>query len=808
MGDNHEISGMIGAAGRNNNVYDNNFTQHIYEAAAFTPSALHQLPPPPREFVGRGKEMTDLLQAVEESSVTIWGLQGLGGVGKTALALKLAERLEPEYPDAQFYLELEGTSKQPLPVGEAMAHVIRAYHPKAQLPEDERSLQTIYLSALKGKKALLLMDNAASREQILPLIPPPGCMLLVTSRNHFMLNGLVAKNLDTLEISDAKTLLLKIAPRIGNCAETIAELCGYLPLALELAASALHKFIMLTPEEYVERLSKAANKRLELIETSLSVSYDLLTEEMQKRWRVLSVFPNTFDTFAVAALWELPVEETQERLAELISSSLVEWNDTTRRYRLHDLLKLLAQARVNQEERYAGGKYHAIYYREVLARAGALYLEGGDKITKGVSLFDLERQNIDSGQDWASANADGEQAVTHLSMGYYYAAYDLLSLRLYPREVIRWLEISLKAAHKLGGNKAFQSYSIGNLGIAYKNSGDPHKAIELYQQQLVITREISDRKGEGTALGNLGLAYADLGKTRKAIELHEQALEIDREIGDRRGEGIALGNLGNAYADLGETRKAIEFHEKALHIDREIGDRRGESADLGNLGLAYAALGETRKAIELYQQQLVITREIGDRRGEGTALGNLGLAYAALGETHKAIELYQQCLKIAREIGDRRGEGIALGNLGNAYADLGETRKAIEFHEKALHIDREIGDRRGESADLGNIGIAYKNLGEPRKAIELYQQQLVITREIGDQRGEGVALWNSALAYDKLSDWVQAISLAERATEIFEQIEAPGVSEKRATLDRWKTKRADKFNLLTFLKGFFVSSNE
>ena len=101
----------------------------------------------------------------------------------------------------------------------------------------------------------------------------------------------------------------------------------------------------------------------------------------------------------------------------------------------------------------------------------------------------------------------------------------------------------------------------------------------------MIVREIGDRRGEGTALGNLGAAYADLGETRRAIELYEQQLVIVREIGDRRGEGTALGNLGTAYADLGETRRAIELYEQRLVIAREIGDRRGEGTALGNLGL-------------------------------------------------------------------------------------------------------------------------------------------------------------------------------------------------------------------------------
>jgi tetratricopeptide (TPR) repeat protein len=780
IGNVYNVSGQAGAVGPNAHSHDNTFNQTIHSEKSKaetkvegdgdvviggdatgaiivtgdgaqihqpTPvilSALHEVPPPPRDFVGRKKEMKELLKALEKNGITISGLQGMGGVGKTALALKLAEHLKPNYPDAQFYLDLKGASLHPVSAAEALAHVIRAYHPQAQLPEDESSLRGLYLSLLEEKKVLLLMDNAATAAQVEPLIPPPSCILLVTSRNRFTIDGLVAKNLDTLEPKDAEKLLLQLAPRIGNCAKKIAELCDYLPLALRLAAGALHKLIMLTPEEYVERLSDETEK-LGLIEASLSLSYDLLTEDAQKLWRMLAVFPNTFDTAAVSALWGLRLKETQNHLAELISYSLVEWNETTRRYRLHDLVRVFANTRLSEDERHFAKQTHATYFKDLLAQANDCHFQGTAEMLRGLALFDKERENIEAGQSWSAAWIGKDETATELSLYYYGAGVYVLDLRLHPRESIRWLEVTLQAA-----------------------------------------RLLKDKWSEGAALGNLGITYADLGETRKAIEFYEQALLIDHEIGDRRGEGHALGNLGLAYADLGETRKAIEYHEQSLVIKREIGDRRGEGNSLGNLGLAYADLGETRKAIEYQEQRLVIIREIGDRRGEGQALGNLGLAYADLGETRKAIEYHEQALLIDHEIGDRRGEGQDLGNLGNAYFDLGETRKAIEYQEQRLVITREIGDRRGEGQALSNLGNAYFDLGEPRKALEFYEQALLIKREIGDRRGESNSLWNSALAYKKLGDRALAISLAEQALIIREQIESPLASSVRSALEEWR----------------------
>jgi tetratricopeptide (TPR) repeat protein len=687
VGDKYTNSGKVAAFGENASAHDITFNDYkaeniiIHQATPVTYTALHQLPSPPADFVGREKEMKELLQALENGGVTITGLQGMGGIGKTALALMLANQLKPKYPDAQFYLDLKGASKQPLSAKDAMAHVIRSYHPEAKLPEDDNGLRGLYLSLLEGKKVLLLMDNAANAEQVKPLNPLASSIMIVTSRNHFPFSGFFVKKLDALEPKDATQLLWKIAPQIGEYADKVAELCGYLPLALEVAASALNKAVNLTPAAYI--------KRLELVEASLKLSYDLLSKRMQRLWRSLAVFPNTFDDNAVSTLWGTKIEDTQDWLAELISYSLVQWNETTGRYRLHDLVRLFADGRLSEKERLISQKAHAAYFRNLLTQANDYYLKGNEEMTRGLALYDLEYENIEVGQRWSASLTGKDDTATSLCMHYYIDGVQVLDLRLHPRESINWLEASLKAANLLG-DKHNEGDALGCLGIAYKYLGEPHKAIELHQQHLVISREIGNRRGEGNALGNLGLAYAELGEPRKAIELFQQRIVIAREIGDRRDEANALGCLGNVYAALDESHKAIEFHQQHLAIARGIGDRKGEGNALGCLGIAYAQLDEPHKAIKYFQQHLAIAREIGDRRGEGNALGNLGIAYKNIGEPHKAIEFHQQHLVISRGIGDRRGEGNAHWNCALAYDKLGYRTEAISFAEIALVIYEQI----------------------------------------------------------------------------------------------------------------------
>ncbi|MEW6736427.1 MAG: tetratricopeptide repeat protein, partial [Acidobacteriota bacterium] len=338
-----------------------------------------------------------------------------------------------------------------------------------------------------------------------------------------------------------------------------------------------------------------------------------------------------------------------QSLSELMDYSLVLFDQVSERYRLHDLVRLFADVKLGNDERYETQGRHSWHYCGVLKAADDLYMTGNDNVLAGLKLFDTERVNIEAGQQWAAGNAEKNERAAGLCNDYPGVGRYMLAIRQHPLEQIDWLQAALAAARKLGRQDA-EWVHLGNLGIAYKNLGEYRKAIEYYEQQLTITHEIGDRSGEGNALGNLGNAYWSLGKYRKAIEYHEQALTVKREIGDRSSEGKVLTNLGNAYADLGDTHKAISYHEQALVIRRETGDRKGEGIDLGNLGNRYSELGEPQKAIDYYQQALAIKREIGDVSEQGYTLYNLALALDTLGQRSQAIACAEESLKIREQI--------------------------------------------------------------------------------------------------------------------------------------------------------------
>lgn len=545
------------------------------------------LPSPPRDFTGRGKELQDLLAGFDRGA-TITGLRGMGGIGKTALAYALAEKLIERYPDGQILVELRGTDPVPMTPTEAMARIFRAYHPEFKPPESEAELANIYHSLLHEMHALLLLDNAADDRQVRPLLPPQSCGVVVTSRRKFSLPGLVPMDLDVLRTDKAVELLLKLwkpgaPPSADGLGDTdlleIARLCGLLLLALRAAGSMLANSPDLSPAQYARDLQDE-QKRLELIgkegvdldvESSFGLSYSRLKPETAAVFRILSLFPAGFDAAAEEFVCQ---DEGHRILGELVRWSLVEYQlpeeENEGRYHLHDLVRIFAAIRLQAGEMMQAEQRHAEHFRNMLSLYDERYKVGGQNVLTGLGRFDLEWANIRAGQAWAEENMEENSLAAELCMSYPNAGVYVLDLRLHPKEMIAWLESGVEAARR-SKDRSMEGVHLGNFGIAHRNLGDARKAIEYYDQALAIDREIGDQRGEGADLGNLGLAYADLGEPVKAIDYFEQTLKIAREIGDRSSEAIACWNLGLDYEKTGDLQRAIDLMKVFVEFERKIG---------------------------------------------------------------------------------------------------------------------------------------------------------------------------------------------------------------------------------------------
>jgi len=728
-----------------------------------TNPSLHQIPPPPQDFIGRKDDINEIMASFDQGA-TITGLRGMGGVGKTALALVLADRLKERFPDGLLFLNMQETIKNPLKPEDAMAHVIRSYRgANATVPKDLNGLSGLYHSVLSGKKVLILLDNAASKEQVELLLPPVGCALLVTSRKKFALPGLLEKDLDVLPLEDAKNLLLDIAQRIGDYAEELAKLCGCLPIALRNAACALKEKPNLSLEGYIKRLGDA-KERLELVDASFCTSYELLTPELQRLWSLLSVFPADFNLEGAAAVWEMEVAPTEDALGELMKMSIVDYLPSATgeggRYKLHDLARDFAGSRLDAIVSEPAKLRHSEHYLKVLSEASLLYRKGGRDTFAGLKLFDCEWANIRSGQKWAEETTrhyhnnkinppelcSEYKSALRLSNLYPDAGPSILVLRQHPQDRIHWLKVALAASQIL-----------------------------------------KDCRRKALHIGNMGLAYAAIGNNKKSITLNENALKIAQQINDLDIEAKFLGNLAAAYNGLGEIRRQMEENEKALIINRKIGDLKGEANNLDHLGRAYFKQKEIHKAIEFTEQALEINRQIEDRRGEAYNLGNLAEYYKNLDESHQllALELSCQALDIFRDIKDGKGEAYTLGNQAGIYMNLNKGQMALESNEKAFKIFQEIGNKRGIANILRNMGQIYSDLNQPEKAIVYLEQALNISREVCDKRAEAFILLNMCQSMNKLGKREKAIPLANSSLEIFEQIESPYAEIVRKQLAEW-----------------------
>jgi tetratricopeptide (TPR) repeat protein len=663
---------------------------------------LHQLRPPVADFIGREWEIADLTGALrDEGRTAISGVVGMGGIGKTELALEVARQLCGHYPDAQLFVELRGTDEFPRDPSDVLASCIRAFlGPEMQLPAEVQELAPIYRSLLNGKRALIVLDNAADGAQVRPLLPPEGCGLLITSRSAIALPGMKQRlQLGQLSPPEAQNLLMSLAPRLTPCtADEIAGLCGYLPLALRAAGSLLDVTVDLSPSDYAgqltdehTRLNRLGTEGVEInIVASFNLSYAKLSTEAQRVLDRLSVFPASFDAKADEIIC---ADSGHAYLSDLVRHSLVQYEKSPARYRMHDLIRSFAHAHLSATDRAVAQKCHAAYYKDLLDEADNLYLRCGAQLLDGLKLFDDEWANIISGQRWAKSWATVDDEAASLCSAYPRAGANVLNLRRHPREQVEWMEPALEAAQRLGDLRA-QTILLTNLGQALHLLGETRRAIPLYEQSLKAAREMRQRRSEGINLGNLGNAYKNLGEIRRGIEFLEQALAIFRELGEHRTVGIALSNLGQSYKNLGENQRASEYYEEALVIAREIGDREGEGTELSHLGTIHCLSGEARRAIGLYEEALNIAREIGDRRGEGAALGGLGKAYAELGEASVALNFYEQNLIIVREIGDSRAEGgvlwekaLLLHGVGDSAGAIFQAQAALLIFERTEHPD-------------------------------------------------------------------------------------------------------------------------
>lgn len=679
--------------------------------SAVRPGNLHHFLERETAFIGRKKELHDLGDLLSKPACRLLTLLGVGGIGKTRLALEAALQQDEHFLHGVYFVSLTAvsdTSLLPAAIASAVGLIFSgANQPKTQL-----------LSYLSDKSLLLVLDNAEHLARDLSLvsdilIASPGSKLLITSRERlnlkrewlFEVRGFrypYDNDMNDLASYDAVKHFLASARRSKSSfklnkvnkphIKRLTQVLKGYPLATEIAAGWVAALSCKNIVAEVERGNldilhsplKDVPERHRSIRAVLESSWRMLRADEQASFARLSVFRDEVPQQAALAVTGVPLHQ----LLALANKSLI-FQTRPDCFSMHELPRSFAAEKLSASE---GGVAVA---RNLHRKAAAFYAD--QAVTVRHSIKDLTPQ-LQAFDHLVLAEAYEEACGLLNSIGFNYLLLwgqaDMV-INLYER-VIHHLAVSeLKAR------------ALNSMGLACNRTGKPDEAIGYFQKAIAISRATNDRQSETNFLGNLGLAYNLAGELRQAISCHREALAISRELGDRRGEGIDLGCLGLAYNRLGEVDRAISCHEQALAISREVGDQRSEGNHLGNLAHIYSHQDKPQTVLAYTQQALRLRRKLGDKRGEAIDLSSLANIYNQLGQTDKALEHYNQALELNRSSGERIGTADNLFTLANLHHQLGASSDALAHYQEALKLSRDIGDPHMEANMLGKLGHVY-----------------------------------------------------------------------------------------------------
>ena len=739
------------------------------------PPALSGLPAPSATFTGRGRQVEELLRALApdeagQGTVLVHAVAGLAGIGKTELVLQAAARALREpgwFPGGVLFVDLSGYDEQRrVPPERALHGLLRALGlPAEHVPAELQDRARLYRSVLaafaeQGRQILVVVDNASAADQVRPLLPSDGfTRTLVTSR-HTLDVGARLNDLDVLAPAASVDLIRQVLRRARGpagsrvdedleAAGRVAELCGHLPLALQISAALLADM----PNRPVASLAQAladAHRRLDqlkradrAVRAAFDLSYQNLTSQQARLFRMLPVNPGPdVSTESVTYLADIDHTLAEGVLQDLARAHLVQPGTTWGRWRLHDLVRLYASERAEPDSQDQACGRLLDHYAHVADVANRWLLGVADSAAarefadRGSALawLDAERLNLLAAASMA-ANTGRDQIAQELPfrLGIY------LDQRRRFGDWATATAISVSAARHLG-NRHREGGALNNRGLALRNLRRFDEAITALQDAAAIYRETGDRKSEGTALNNLGLALREVRRFDQAITACQDAVAIYRETGDRHREGSALNSLGAALQAARRFNEAITAYREYLAICRETGDRHGEAKALKNVGVSLQDLRQWDDAITALQDAVAIYREADDRHGEASALNSLGVALREVRQFNAAISACQDAVAIYRETGDRHGEAKALNHLGLVLRDIRRFGEAISGWQDAAAIFREIGDRHGEAVAVNNLGLVLRDVGRFGEAIIAHQEAAAAFRETGDRHGEGNAL--------------------------------------------------------------------
>ena len=334
---------------------------------------------------------------------------------------------------------------------------------------------------------------------------------------------------------------------------------------------------------------------------------------------------------------------------------------------------------------------------------------------------------------------------------------------------VRCSEQGKKLAENIGDNSN-KSVFLNFLGMVNLIKGNYNKALDYYQESLVIDEKLENLAGKTTDLNNIGAVFLTLGKYDEALEKYENALEISDQLGDLSAKTADLNNIGRIYEIRGDYDLALQQYEESLRITEQLGDLGRKSALLNNIGMVYNAQGNLELALSKYEESLKIAEQLGDLYGKIILLNNIGRIYDEHENFEIAMEKYEETILIAEQLGDLAKKAGCLNNVGSIYLAKGESQLALEKYEEALKIEERLGDPLMKIIYLNNIGMIHASRGELDAALDRYESGLAIADNIGDY--SKVALLSTKIGSINLQteDIETARKNYEKAVKLYDQV--------------------------------------
>jgi DNA-binding SARP family transcriptional activator/tetratricopeptide (TPR) repeat protein len=734
------------------------------------------LPAAPRIFVGRQAESGQVTAAVRRAqaegtgAVVISAVDGMAGVGKTALGLHIAHRLAESFPDGQLFADLHGYTlgTAPAEAGDVLAGLLQALAvPPQRIPADVPARAALYRQRLAGTRTLIMLDNVASESQVRPLLPGSGgCLVLITSRKRLRaLDDAHVVSLDVLPDAEAIALFQQVAGP-GRAADPalagqVAGLCGGLPLALRIAASLLRHRPSWSLEHLADRLRDAQpglapfNDSERDLAAIFGLSLAALPAEQRVLYRRLALIPGPdADAYAAAALLGTGLPRAERLLEDLLDHNLL-IQQIPGRYRWHDLIRVHASALLQDDpaaDRDAALGRLLDYYQHTASLAEFLIARDPRAAPDG------------NAPGHAPALTEPEQA------------------RAWLRTERANLLAALHHATTHGDHQRSVTLTAG-LATTLRTDGPWAQAITLHTAAAAAARHLGDRHGEASALAELGNAHGLTGDTAADARYLEQALTLYRGVGDRLGQAAALTDLAVAQGILGDYAGTTQNLEKALNLYRDLRNQRGQANVLLRLGNTRRLTGDLPSALQYLDTALTVYRELGDQPGQANTLNTMGLVRLSAGDIAGALRDQENALPLWRELGVPSGVALTQARLGNLHKSADDFPAAYRDLGAALEAYRELGDQAGEAIVLTHLGDTRRLTGDLPGALHDLREALDLFRQIGSRSNQAWALnyYAATLAAtgnhpEALTTYGQALNLARDTTQPgFEALALEGI---------------------------------